>query len=176
MSTSRVKPSEESWAPISSDYRRWCHAPWQLRVLSTLSRLPAAPAGSGSPPSPSVHLVGRSLRFSEPAEMIYWIKKVLILQTLSVDFLTLFFYEAAGLCRSHWVLLGSLLCCCGHEWTFFSSWSLPHCWSLTQLSVSHIELNSSLPVWYLFFFVLYSANPVFLIGWKTKRNLSLYNR
>lgn len=99
MTTSRVKPSEDSWVQISSDYRRWCHALWrQLRLLSTPSRLPAAPAGSGSPPAPSAHLGSRSLLFSESVEITWWKNKFLTLQALSVVFFnTLFFYEAAGL-------------------------------------------------------------------------------
>lgn len=69
VTTSRVEPSAESWEQISSD-SRWCHALWrQLCLLSTLSRLPAAPAGSGSPPSPSAHLVNSSLLSSESVKI-----------------------------------------------------------------------------------------------------------
>lgn len=78
MTTGTVKPSAESRVQISSDRRRWCHALWrQLRLLSTLSRLPAAPAGSESPPSPSVHLVSSFLLSSESVEILMWKKKKL---------------------------------------------------------------------------------------------------
>lgn len=99
VTTGGVKPSAESPVQISSDYRRWCHALWrQLRLLSTLSRLPAAPAGSGSPPSPSAHLVSRRLLSSESVEIImgkitFWHLSLF----LWASFINALLYEAAGL-------------------------------------------------------------------------------
>lgn len=104
VTTSRVKPSAESWVQISSDYRRWCHALWrQLRLLSTPSRQPAAPGGSGSP-SPSAHLVGRRLLSSESVEIKMEEKNKQTFSHLSIflwfSFINSLLYEAAGLCRT----------------------------------------------------------------------------
>lgn len=151
VTTSRVKPSAESWVQISSDYRRWCHALWrQLRLLSTLSRQPAAPGGSGSPPSPSAHLVGRCLLSSESVEIKMEEKKTKTFSHLSIflwfSFINSLLYEVtccdAGFC---------LAAACADEglsWRF-SSRPLPHVqasvsWSLGEsLTVEQMKYHAS---------------------------------
>lgn len=160
VTTSRVKPSAESWVQISSDYRRWCHALWrQLRLLSTPSRQPAAPGGSGSPPSPSAHLVGRRLLSSESVEIKMEEKKKNFFtpQHLSL----VFFYKLSSLrgCRALQDSKRGTCCVAGFclaaacadeglSWRF-SSRPLPHAqasvsWSLSEsLTVEQMKYRAS---------------------------------